>query len=263
MNDPELAPLLDVCRKLDEVLAVPLPAARLMTPLDPVPARVAVLPGAFNPPTLAHLALARAARQRGFPVVLFSLGRVTIDKDERGLMLEDRVRLLVELTRKEAGLGVILQNRGLYADQAEAVHRTLPGVTDLAFVIGMDKLPQIFDPAYYEEIGPALRRLFDRARLLVASRGEQGRRALRAILAQPFGRPFAGHVEWLAVGRRWRDASATQVRERLGSGGSALDLLPAEVEEFVRATGAFGGETNRRYLDRVAALRRVAADLKP
>ena len=59
------------------------------------PGRIGILCGAFNPPTLAHVELARRAKE-GFRLdhVIFTMSRITIDKEKvEGISLEDRMVL--------------------------------------------------------------------------------------------------------------------------------------------------------------------------
>ena len=221
-------------RAVAAVSTSPDPAARLVGGRLASVRSLAVLPGAFNPPTLAHLELARAAAGQGFDAVSFSIATRTIDKeDATGLTLEERLRLLGELIAREDRYAVIVQNRGLYADQAEAVRGAFPGVVDLAFVVGMDKVPQIFDGRYYDDLPKALGTLFARARLLVAARGTLDREALERIRESAAARPHAERIGWLELDSRWRQVSATQVRDRLARGDLPQEWLPPEVSRFL------------------------------
>ena len=198
---------------------------------------LAVLPGAFNPPTLAHVELARAARGRGFDV-LFSLSTHTIDKqDSPGLTLEERLHLLAEMAAAGDRFGVVLQNRGLYAEQAEALRRSFPAVETLAFVVGMDKVGQIFAPRYYADLEDSLAALFGHARLLVAARAELDRSHLSRLLEREPARRFADRIEWLELDPRWREVSATAVRKRLARGDTPAEWLPEPVERYLRRRG--------------------------
>src|SRR5262249_25046739 len=220
---------------VEEVRSREAPTARLITATAAV-GSLAVIPGAYNPPTCAHLALADAALDRGFDAVLFSLGTVTLDKRETGLPLPERLQLLAEIAKGRQRLGVVLQNRGLYAEQAEALS-ALPGVDQLTFVVGMDKIEQIFDPGYYRDFAAALERLFASARLLVAARGDLDRRAFEArIIAGP-ERRFADRIDWLGLDPRWRQLSASAVRERLARGDVPSEWLPEPVERYLRRRG--------------------------
>lgn len=219
-----------------DVAAAPTPRARIVHAADPAPRRVAVFPGAFNPPTLAHLMLATTVRDLGFDVVAFALATRTIDKeDARGLAVEERLALLAAMAAGEERLGALVQNRGLYAEQALAVRSAWPVLDDLAFVVGMDKVAQIFEPRYYADYERSLATLFANARLLVAARGALDRAALERLLAAA---PASGHrsrVEWIELDPRWRDVSATAVRERLRLGEVPDEWLPAVVARHLRA----------------------------
>ncbi len=220
-------------RELEAIEGERAPTARLLTPVARPVRALAALPGAFDPPTLAHLALARAARDRGFDAVCFTLGKETIDKESSGLPLEDRLEILVELAAKERGLGVALQNRGLYVEQAAALRAAIPEAADLAFVVGMDKLPQIFDARYYDDLETSLARLFEKAGLLVAPRGAAERAELTGILERPAARRYASRIDWLDLDPLWRDVSSTAVRDRISRGESVEAWLPRAVEEYL------------------------------
>lgn len=242
--------------EIEGVRAAPLPQTRVVVPQN-LPARrlgtLAVLPGAFNPPTFAHLALARAAVARGFDRVLLSLGTTTLDKEEHGLALEDRLWLLTRIAQGDPRCGVVLQNRGLYAEMAEAVRRSFPDLADLAFVAGMDKVPQLFEARYYDDLSQGLETLFSRARFVVAPRGSAGRVDLENLLATPVARRFAHRFDWLELAPRWRTLSATAVRDRLERDEHVEQWLPPVVAAFVRESGAF--REPDRYAARIARLR--------
>jgi nicotinamide-nucleotide adenylyltransferase len=231
----ELPDLATIRALVSQVSAAASPAARAIHPAGEAPRRLAALPGAFNPPTLAHVALARAARERGFDAVGFALATRTIDKeDAAGLPLEERLWLLSAIAAEEPGLRVLVQNRGLYAEQALAVRALFPSLEDLWFVVGMDKVGQIFDPRYYADFEASLESLFARAGLLVAARGALDREALRGLLAHDPAKRHAGRIRWLELDPRWRSLSATAVRERLAAGALPGEWLPTAVARFLR-----------------------------
>jgi len=221
---------------VSEVAAVSSPHARVLHPPDAEPRRAAVFPGAFNPPTLAHLALARAARDRGFDLVTFALATRTIDKEDAGgLALDERLELLRAIAVGEDGLGALVQNRGLYAEQAEAIQKAWPTLEELTFVVGMDKVAQLDDRRYVADFEGSVATLFRRARLLVAARGSLDRRALDELIArEPAARRHAARIDWLELDTRWRELSATAVRERLERGEVPDEWLPAPVARYLR-----------------------------
>ena len=220
---------------ISEVAGAAEPAARVVHSAAVRPRRAAVLPGAFNPPTSAHLALARAARERGFDVVAFALATRTIDKEDAGgLAIEERLALLRQVAEGDERLGVVVQNRGLYAEQALAIRSAWPALEELVFVVGMDKVEQIFDARYYDDYERSLETLFREARLLVAARGTLDRSALARLIEREPAQRHAAKIDWLELDPRWLELSATAVRERLLAGELPEDSLPAPVAGYLR-----------------------------
>ena len=214
--------------------------------------RVGVLPGSFNPPTAAHLELARAARRRfELDTVAFSLSSVIVDKERvEGLCREDRLLLLALLTADDPWAAVVVVNRGLYSEQAPGF-RTCFGVdADLRFIVGMDKVLQIFDPRYYEDRDAALDTLFAHVRLIAANREDWGDEALRALLDRPENAPYRDRVQPLTLSPHLRDQSSSAVRRGVERGEPAGDAVAPAVREFIEATGAY----REPYELRVAAL---------
>ncbi len=214
--------------------------------------RVGILPGSFNPPTLAHLELARAARRRfDLDRVVFSLGSVIVDKERvEGLIREDRLLLLSLLGADRPWSAVAVVNRGLYSEQAPAFHACFGSGADLWFIVGMDKVLQIFDPRYYQDRDRALDALFAHARLIGANREDWGGEDLEALLEQPENRPYRDWVRPLALPARFKDQSSSAVRSGAGSEWSWEDVLSEVARDFVAATGAF----RDRYELRAAAM---------
>ena len=256
MDARELRQLADARRALSAIATSASPAAYFVAPpaVDPESIRsLTALPGAFNPPTRAHLALADAARSRDFDRVVFCLGETTLDKDDSGLILEDRVLLLSRLASRRPRLGVVVHNRSLYAAIAECLRTAFPRLEDLAFVIGADKLPQLFEARYYDDMERSLEALFERARFLVAPRDEDDTTAIDRTLASPAARRYASRFESIPFAPRWRRLSATEARTVLASGSDARYALPVEVSRFLERTGAFRGDG--RYARRAREIR--------
>lgn len=195
--------------------------------------RLGFLPGSFNPPTCAHLELAAAGRRAGLDCVYYVLSKRTVDKEQvSGIPLADRLRLLAALARS-SGDGVVFANRGLYVEIAAALGAALPRASELVFLVGHDKIVQIFDPRYYVDRDSALSDLFARARFMVAPRGTAERDALELLLDRPENRRFAPSVEHLPLSVEFRDASSTGVR----SGED--ERVPPEVASYLRTHRPF------------------------
>lgn len=214
--------------------------------------RVGVLPGSFNPPTAAHLELARAARRRfELDTVAFSLSSVIVDKERvEGLCREDRLLLLSLMTADDPWAAAVVVNRGLYSEQAPACRACFGGDADLRFIVGMDKVLQIFDPRYYEDRDAALDTLFAHVRLIAANREDWGDEALRALLDRPENAPYRDRVQPLTLSPHLRDQSSSTVRRGVEGGEPAGDAVAPAVREFIEATGAY----REPYELRLAAL---------
>ena len=104
-------------------------------------AAVGAYPGTFNPPTVAHLAIAEAARQQGRLARLdLVVSRQPLGKDPAGPPLERRLQVLHAIAATRPWLGVRLTDQRLIAEVAAGYD---------AVVLGADKWLQINDPAWY------------------------------------------------------------------------------------------------------------------
>ena len=227
----------------------------LIVPGSPQPSgNIIVFPGSFNPPTNAHLAMLEQAqqfahsptfssKQEDRDLLLYAaLSKRTTDKEnvERPLLL-DRIILLDTLLRSRLpGTGIMLFNRGLYVEQAEAVRSSFPAVKRLFFLVGYDKIVQILDPHYYEDRDAALRTLFSMAELLVAPRGTADADTLFNLLSQPHNRQFAPYIHLLPLSNAYRDISSTRVRQH---SAEHLQDVPEEVRRFISETHAYDPPT--------------------
>lgn len=220
---------------------------------------LALLPGSFNPPTNAHLALADAARRvAGVGWIGYLLATRTVNKERiEGADLADRLLLLESIARDRTDEGVVVVNRGLYVDQARIIRSARPSLQELTFVVGFDKIVQIFDPRYYDDSTVALATLFDLASFLVAPRDGAGPDELRSLLAEPRVRRYAGHVRALPLAPVHQDQSSSRVRDQLARGEEAADV-PSIVNGFQAATGAYEA-TGERYAARRRILDAIAS----
>jgi nicotinic acid mononucleotide adenylyltransferase len=247
------------------------PPQALVVPDSPSPeGKIIVFPGSFNPPTLAHLALLKQAwqyaRVHGPMHIYAALSTHVTDKEsvQRPLLL-DRINLLETVLRKHVRhTGIMLFNRGLYLEQAEAVHSAFSQVSKVYFLIGFDKIVQIFDPRYYKDRNVALTELFDMTEFLVAPRGEAGADAISMLLEQPENRQYAEHVHALPLSAAYRDISSTRIRQVFSVHEQDM---PAEVQRFIHETHAYDpllelqdGTKIDQYGERILA---IESALKP
>lgn len=252
-------------RLLDELDPQAKPQVRLVTN-SPVPrGNIVVFPGSFNPPTTAHLAMLQQAhrfgRERGGMGVYAAMSKHTTDKEtvERPLLVDRIILLETVLYNHVPDTGILLFNRGLYVEQAEAIRAQFSEVKQLYFLLGFDKIVQIFDPHYYENRDKAVRELFALADILVAPRAGSGPAELSQLLAQPENAPFANHVHSLPLDNTYRNISSSRIRQ--GAAAHEQDV-PPEVLRFISDTGAYdpsqrlpNGSTRDVYGERVEAIR--------
>ena len=130
-------------------------------------------------------------------------------------------------------------------DQALAAHTRWPDLDTLLFLVGYDKIVQIFDPRYYDDRDAALRKLFGLASFLVAPRDDATADDLAALLSRPENRPFAGRVRSLPLPSAVAAVSSTGLRQDLGT-----ELLPSRstrpTPSFPRMRESSGGEGDSR-----------------
>lgn len=188
--------------------------------------RAAVLLGAFDPPTRAHVALvAGVSRLRGMPGAL-CLTAVLLDRPSDRL-LDDRSKLMVldEVCAGE-GFGFAIANRGTYLDVARAMRGD--GI-EPTFIIGSDKLAQLADPSFYPDRESGVAATFAEVDLVVIPRAGAPVTTEDVEVLEPsdvFTDP--AHME----------IAATDVRKRVRAGLPVDDLVPPAV------AGALGGYTS-------------------
>jgi nicotinic acid mononucleotide adenylyltransferase len=179
---------------------------------------------------VGHVALAEAAaREVDLVLLVYATAPLPKAPGASPALLDEpsRIEALVRLARARVGLGAAVASHGLLVDQVEAVRDALPG-SRIVLAVGSDKLLQVLDPAWYEDRNAALRRLFDRAVVRYAVRGEEDDMVRRA-LADPANARWAGSIGRLDLPSGVAEVSSSLVRERLRRGKPVERLVPPEV----------------------------------
>lgn len=195
-------------------------------------ARIGVFPGSFNPPTVAHLAMARTAVDRfgldrlDVTVSRVALGKAHVDHPR----FDHRVDVLRESVSGDARMAVAVTDKRLVAEIADGY--------DL-LVVGADKWSQILEPAWYEG-------------------GESGRdAALRSLptvvvfhrFGQPDpgdGRPDGAAVDLIVI--EHGDDGHCEVSSTRARNGD-LRLMTEAARRFAERTGAWVDvETYNRWV---------------
>lgn len=155
---------------------------------DP-PGRVGCYPGSFNPPTVAHLAVAEAAvAAAGLDRLDLVLSTVALGKEDLAVpTVAQRAEVLRAVAQTRPWLGVVVTELRLISDIAQGYD---------AVVVGADKWRQVTDPAWYADEAAC--------RAAVA--------ALPHVLVAPRAGDRPDGVELLAVDEDHHHVSASAVR---------------------------------------------------
>jgi nicotinic acid mononucleotide adenylyltransferase len=198
------------------------------------PASVSLLPGSFDPLTIAHAAMAEAALAHADLVaLLYSVRTLPKGEGAPGALLEEMERLawLERFREGRDRMVIAVSSHGLLADQVRAAADRFPG-SALSVVIGSDKLLQLLDPVWYEDRDAALEPMFGRATVLIAVRdGDED--AVTTALGAPENARWRHRIERLEVPPSVAAVSSSEVRERLRRGEDVGPLVPEEVRALL------------------------------
>jgi nicotinate-nucleotide adenylyltransferase len=186
------------------------------------PSRLGILPGAFNPPTVAHLALARSALEH-VDETLFVLPRAFPHKSYDGAPFEARVEMLREATAGEPAFSIAVSNGGLFRDIARECREAYGPDVRLSLLCGRDAAERILNWDYGSATAVTeMLREFD---LLVAAR--------RGEMAPPLHARHA--IERLYLSEDVDSISSTEVRHRISRGMEWRHLVPPAAWELAEA----------------------------
>src|SRR4051812_21661617 len=103
---------------------------------------LAILPGAFHPPTRAHMAMAEAALSVAGEI-LFVLPRAFPHKHYHGATLEDRIEALRAALVEYPRYSLAVSSGGLFVDLANEARRDYGPGTDIFLLCGRDAAERI------------------------------------------------------------------------------------------------------------------------
>lgn len=235
---------------LDRLDAAADPAALRFDGGGELRGRVAVLPAAYNPPTVAHLALIeRALAVAGVDAAGALLSTRNVDKAVHGASLADRVEMLLAAHDTGAGYAVLATNAARLADQAVALRAAFPGA-EFDFVVGYDTLVRLFEPRYYDDMHGTLRAFLGRHRVIAANRGEAGPEAVAAFLHREDVAHYREAVVVVELELSHADVSSTRARESAASGEDAA-AVPAAVARYIARRGLYQGGAAGAHVTRL------------
>ena len=183
------------------------------------PASVAILAGAFNPPTAAHLALADAALSV-VDEVLLAIPQSFPHKAFDGASLEQRLDMMERLARSREGLSAAVAEGGLFAEIAREA-RPHYGPAAIHLLCGRDAAERIINWKYDDP--DFVDRMLAEFGLLVAPR------------AGEFHPPDAlrSAIRTLHMGD-YDECSSTRLRDAIRTGEDWRRLVPDAIAEVVR-----------------------------
>jgi nicotinic acid mononucleotide adenylyltransferase len=190
----------------------------VVDPFRVEPGSLVVVPGAFNPPTRAHVMIARAALAMA-DAALFTLPSMLPHKQFTGASLEQRAAMLSRITSADERLGTAIAMGGLYVDIAREAREQFPKAR-ITLLCGRDAAERIVGWTY-DEPG-VVERMLSECELLVASR--EGAYEPPAHLRSRIR---------LLKGPNLDKYSSTRLRELLLRGENWQDLAPKEIVELI------------------------------
>ncbi|OBT46585.1 hypothetical protein VE00_01880 [Pseudogymnoascus sp. WSF 3629] len=253
---------------------------QILTPTPPPsalkPKTLFILDSSFNPPTTAHLHLARSAlfsQDEGrYPHprrVLLLLATKNADKPDVEAGREDRVTMMRVLAgdvvgdwgagegkeggegREGKGVDIALTPHALFIDKARVIaeESTYSGAKKV-FILGFDTLKRLLEVRYYDPptlsgLGP----LFDggvRVHLRAGGEEEEGeqRRWIESLGGEGGEMERnGGRREWVrgmeVVEAQGGEVSSSEVRRRVKAGEGVMGLVTEGVEEVIERKGLY------------------------
>jgi nicotinate-nucleotide adenylyltransferase len=183
------------------------------------PARIGILPGAFNPPTVAHLSLARSSLAH-VEETLFVLPKEFPHKLFEGAPFEARVEMLLAATVDMPRFSVAVSEAALFRDIARECREAYGEGARFSFLCGRDAAERILNWDYGD--GTSVIEMLREFDLLVAAR--------RGELEAPLHLRHA--IEQLRLSGDLNLVSSSEVRDRIARGESWEHLVPEAVRSL-------------------------------
>jgi nicotinate-nucleotide adenylyltransferase len=199
--------------------------------------RVGLFGGSFDPPHRAHLAAARAARER-FEldrVLLAPAGVQPLKPEGAQASFQDRLRMVELLCEGSPGLEASVidapraDGRPNYTiDSVRKLRSEVPEASELFVIVGADAFVEIRRWKDPED-------LLREARWIIVSRP-----GFDLTLLDSLGLTSEQRGQIEVLGDLAEPVSATEVRERLREHESASQLVPPRVLEYIQAHHLYG-----------------------
>ena len=189
--------------------------------VSPAPAKLAILPGAFNPPTSAHLAMADAALTMA-DEVLFALPRAFPHKEYIGSEFQTRLEWLRAALAGYPRFSLAVTEGGLFTEIAREAQAVYGAGMELFFLCGRDAAERIVGWDYGE--GDSIHKQLESFALLVAARD--------GVYEPP--PQIRNRVHGLALPPGLDEVSSSEVRRRIRAGEPWRELVPTSIAEMMQ-----------------------------
>jgi nicotinic acid mononucleotide adenylyltransferase len=191
--------------------------------------RLGVLGGAYNPITLAHVAMADAVVQTfHLHEVLFVVPQVPPHKTIFGATLEQRLAMMQLAVADYPYASVGLSTHGLFIDIYHGLLPVYPPQPEVFFLTGRDAAERILT-WHYEDAPAALRQMFTAFELIVCDRDGAFRLPDDPLLTQ-----YARKIHRCALPASYNAVSSTEVRQRCQQGLAIDTLVAPAVAAYIR-----------------------------
>jgi nicotinic acid mononucleotide adenylyltransferase len=191
----------------------------------PTPSRIALFPGAWNPPTVAHAAIARAALEWADEVI-WILPKAFPHKGWEGLDIPARLEMLRRVAMAEPSFSVALAQGGLYFEMAEEARDFFGSAPEIGLLCGRDAAERIAGwdygtPGVFDQ-------MIELYPLLVAARAGHYEPAQHQ----------AGRIIHLAMPPEFDEVSSSEVRRRIAANEAWRHLVPDQIVALLNS-GSF------------------------
>jgi len=198
------------------------------------PGRLGVLGGAYNPITLAHLAIADTVVSTfGIQEVLFVLPQVPPHKTIFGASLAQRLEMMCLAVEDRPYATVGLSTHGLFLDMYQGLLEVYPRHTEVFFLTGRDAAERILTWPY-DDAEVALRQMLTAFQLIVCDREGPFHLPNDPLLA-----PYRHRIHCCTLPPGFNHVSATEVRQRCHQERPIDGLVPKAVAHYISEHGLY------------------------
>ena len=190
--------------------------------------RLGVLGGAYNPITLAHLALADTVVQAfDLHEMLFLLPQVPPHKTIFGASLEQRLAMMQLAVNDRPYASVGLSTHGLFIDIYRALQSIYQPHLEVFFLTGRDAAERILTWDY-DDTAAALQQMFASFHLIACDR-----EGAFELPDDPRLLPYRDRIHPCGLPDNYDHISSTAVRQHRSQGLPLDDLIPTAVAQYI------------------------------